>query len=890
MSVIPSHLQVKFSPVARPEAVVSGPNVRFTVLAARLLRLEYSPTGTFEDRPSQVFWYRDQPVPAFDYESNGQQIVIETADLRLHYTISDRGFAPDTLAITLKASGAVWHYGDADPANLRGTARTLDNVDGHTPLAPGLMSRAGWSVVDDSRTLVFDDESWLVPRAAQAGALDLYFFGYGHAYQDCLRDYCRVAGRVPLLPRWALGNWWSRYWSYSEDELLGLMDDFKAHDIPLSVCIVDIDWHIRQTGNHSRGWTGYTWNRDLFPDPTRFVRALHARGLKTALNLHPHEGVHPHEAQYIEMAQRVGIDPASGEPVPFDIANPAFAAPYFEVLHHPEEQRGIDFWWMDWQQGELSLLPGLDPLWWLNHLHFYDLGRNGAHRPFVFSRWGGLGNHRYPIGFSGDTLVTWESLAFQPYFTATAANVNYGWWSHDIGGHYGGVEDPELYTRWVQFGVFSPIMRLHSTDNPFLDRRPWGSGNAAVLRVARDAMQLRHALIPYLYTLSWQNATGDVPPIRPMYYDYPEDEAAYWCPQQYLFGSQLIAAPFMSPIDPDTRLARQVIWLPQGDWIDFASGEYYAGGGWHAVYGRLEDIPLFAKAGAILPLGPKVGWGGIDNPAALDVHIFAGADGRFVLYEDDGNTLAYRDGARTLTEFAHHWQSDHLDVVMGAAQGDAASLPERRTVRLYVHGVADPALISAQIGADDVTCTTRYDADKETLIVEPLDVPVRAGLRLTLSQPQASLLARRNRTREKAVAMLRDFRLITGMKYTLLKHIDDLIADPAALGNFKIDLADSQVRALLELLCEAGEHAVYNTWAPEQVMFWNNRECAGLRYAASTTSPIWLHSYRGDVAVENGDLPRFKTFAPNAGVETNHQRWEARVQYFDFFSVAYRKV
>jgi hypothetical protein len=261
-----------------------------------------------------------------------------------------------------------------------------------------------------------------------------------------------------------------------------------------------------------------------------------------------------------------------------------------------------------------------------------------------------------------------------------------------------------------------------------------------------------------------------------------------------------------------------------------------------------------------------------------------------VLYEDDGETLAYRDGAHVLTAFTQRWQGDQLEFVMGAADGDCGCLPERRTVRLFVHGVADPALISAQIGGDDVTCTTRYDADRETVIVEPLDVPIRAGLRLTLSNPQASLLARRDRTREKAVAMLRAFRLITGTKYTLFKQIDDLIADPAALGHFKIDLADSQVRALLELLCEAGVHAIYNTWAPEQIVFWNNHERAGLRYAASVTSPIWLHSYRGDVDTGGGDLPRFKPFAPNAGIETAHQRWEARVQYFDFFSVGYRKV
>ena len=143
-------------------------------------------------------------------------------------------------------------------------------------------------------------------------------------------------------------------------------------------------------------------------------------------------------------------------------------------------------------KGNPNTLPGLNLLWWINHLHFYDLGRENIKRPFVFSRWGGLGNHRYPIGFSGDTVVTWESLAFQPYFTATAANVGYGWWSHDIGGHMEGIEDAELFARWVQFGVFSPIFRLHSTKNPYMKRRPW-KYDAEIYQVSREAMQLRHA-------------------------------------------------------------------------------------------------------------------------------------------------------------------------------------------------------------------------------------------------------------------------------------------------------------------------------------------------------------------------------------------------------------
>ena len=138
---------------------------------------------------------------------------------------------------------------------------------------------------------------------------------------------------------------------------------------------------------------------------------LHEQGLRTALNLHPAKGIYPHEAQYEEMAEWMGIDPSTQQPIPFDIADPHFMEGYFKILHHSYESpspsgrgargEGVDFWWMDWQQGKKSQVEGLDPLWMLNHLHFHDLGRDGRKRPFVFSRWGGLGNHRYPIGFSG---------------------------------------------------------------------------------------------------------------------------------------------------------------------------------------------------------------------------------------------------------------------------------------------------------------------------------------------------------------------------------------------------------------------------------------------------------------------------------------------------------
>ncbi len=333
--------------------------------------------------------------------------------------------------------------------------------------------------------------------------------------------FAHIAGPVPLLPRWALGNWWSRYWAYTADELLGLMDEFRAHDVPLSVCIVDMDWHITRTGNASRGWTGYTWNRDLFPDPPAFIAALHQQRPENRpqpaprrRRLAPRSAVRGHGRTAGPGSRRPrnpSLSTLPTRPLPTPILN---------CCTIPKKPTAWIFGGWIGSRARCPACRALTRCGGSTICIFMIWGARDRKRPFIFSRWGGLGNHRYPIGFSGDTVVTWDSLAFQPYFTATAANVGYGWWSHDIGGHMGGFEEPELYARWVQFGLFSPILRLHSTNNPFHERRPWGY-DAETARIAGDALRLRHAFIPYLYSMAWRNHTQHLPLVRPMYHDSP---------------------------------------------------------------------------------------------------------------------------------------------------------------------------------------------------------------------------------------------------------------------------------------------------------------------------------------------------------------------------------
>lgn len=887
MQTIPEHFKPEFAPIADSKAIVQAGQARFTVLTPRLIRLEYSPQAAFEDRASQVVWYRRQPVPDFKVTREGSWLTIDTEALHLRYDIERDRFDAQGLTITIKANGTEWRCGDDAPTNLKGTARTLDGVNGAMPLEDGLLSRSGWTVIDDRPSLVFKDDGWLEPCLATPDTQDLYFFGYGSDYAACLDDYYAITGPVPLLPRWALGNWWSRYHEYHQDELIALMEEFKGRQVPLSVCIVDMDWHLTETDTTNEdwpghvwndGWTGYTWNPALFPDPARFTTAIHDLGLRTALNLHPHAGVHPHESQYERVAQRMGIDPASKEPVSFDLADPRFANAYFEELHHPHEEIGIDFWWMDWQQGKQTSLPGLDPLWWLNHLHFHDLGRDGHRRPFVFSRWGGLGNHRYPIGFSGDTFVSWESLAFQPYFTASAANVGYGWWSHDIGGHYGGIEEPELYARWVQFGVFSPIFRLHATKTPFGERRPWGFGDVRVFEASRYAMQLRHRLIPYLYSMSWRYTTTNQALIRPMYQDYPSAEEAYHCPQQYTFGSELIAAPFTSKIDPHTDHSRIGVWLPEGDWYGFFDGAHYESG-WHAIYGRLEDTPVFARAGAIVPLGPEVGWGGVDNPETLDVMVFAGASNRLELFEDDGHSTAFQDGAACITRFEQSWQPQELTFTIAPGEGDTSSIPQSRTWRVHVRGVQAGAQVTVHSDGQPASADGIYDSHTETLTIILSDIPVTTAVSIVLTHNQ-NLLARRDRRKETCLRLIKHMVAEVEIRRALWERIDEIITDTRTLLEYAYYLKPSHLQAFIEVIDRVGFDVIRDTDVPVRVILWNPQQKPGMVYHyTQTLLQFWVGRER--YAYDSGTVPPFKVIMPNTE-DRGYQpaQWQIKADYF----------
>ncbi|MDD3885653.1 MAG: glycoside hydrolase family 31 protein [Victivallaceae bacterium] len=730
---------------------ITLPNVRISIITSRFIRFEWSENGVFEDRQTLSVVNRDLGKVAFKVSKTAAGLVIDTGDVLIELTGDGKKFSAENLKVTFTQRGEkkFWQPGMDDSGNLLGSCRTLDLCDGgekrcdmdHPESCPGepvklcngLISRDGWSLIDDSTRVVIDKNGsgkWVAPRPA-GERQDWYILFYGDDFAAALHDGAEVFGRQPLPPRYTLGYWWSRYWAYSDLEIEELMDGFDHNDIPIDVMVVDMDWHLE-------GWTGYTWDRRYFPDPDGFLKRLHERGVKITLNLHPADGVGKHEERFEEMARAMGLDPAKTDRVKFDITDPVYMDNYFKILHHPEEKRGVDFWWMDWQQGESTAMKGLDTLPWINQLHWEDmLGRRDRKRPLIFSRFGGIGAGRYAIGFSGDTYSTWASLAYQVYFTATAANVLYGYWSHDIGGHLG-VCDPERYVRWTQFGAFSPILRTHTTKTPLGERRPWAFAEPYSLLLAA-AIRRRYEMTPYIYSEMAEATRSGISLCRPLYYFDPSDDECYKHDQEYGFGSGMIVNPVVAPVEPESEEIAQKSYLPAGEWYDTVFGCFESGRRTVEKSYRLEEVPVFVRRGAIVPgtfdcrrLNEKC-W------KNLAVTVYPGESGDYDMYEDDGISTDYRNGGFTFIHMTHRTRGRVRTVGVVHTGKGFDGFEQIRNLEVSLPGCVPPVHVSYnghriprvyRFKDGENTAVWRYDGAECRIVVRMPGVDIDAGAEL----------------------------------------------------------------------------------------------------------------------------------------------------------------
>lgn len=735
---------------AAPQNPLVVGHARFSVLTPNCIRLEYSPANRFVDAPSLFAANRSARFNGFKLQKSGRKITLDTGAIQLSYLDDGAPFSARNLSATIRGDAAfgtrVWTPGLRNTGNLGGTIRTLDTISGPVDLGQGVLSRDGWFLLDDSRSALLTG-NWVSARPRDAGS-DAYLFGYGSNYRAALKSLTAVGGKVPLPRRNLLGAWYSRFWAYSSEDFRKIVQEYRQHDFPLDNMVLDMDWH-------RDGWTGWSWNRKLIPDPAQLMRELHAAGLQTTLNLHPADSVAPGEDAYADFMRALGR-PADNKTVPFDAADRRQMDALRTQVLAPLKNAGVDFWWLDWQQTpQTRSIPELSNTWWLNELLTRDTSAGGR-RGVSFSRWAGWGDHRHPIHFSGDADTGWNMLAFEVPFTSIAGNVGCFFWSHDIGGHVGG-RNEESYTRWCQFGALSAALRSHSSRDASTDRRPWNYP-AWAENSMRISFHLRSELFPTIYSSTAQSARDSVPLTRPLYIDYPGDEAAYHNGQEYLFGDNLLVAPIASPGVGPGRVAHQSVYFPHGTWFNTFSGERFAGGTEALCAADIDEFPLFARGGAPILMQPYTPRMTSTPVSTLRVRVFPGASGQSrtsQLYEDDGDSTAYERGAFALTDVRYTRRGNSVEILVAPTRGAFRGQLPRRALRIEL-----PATLRATSAtAGGVALRTAYDSGTRTNIIT---LPARAigqatRLRISVADADFETLRRKAQARRMKSLTGRDF-------------------------------------------------------------------------------------------------------------------------------------
>lgn len=687
---------------AENRPVVIG-NSRFTFITDNLVRMEYAWDQKFLDDSTYFAVVRHAADVAVSVAREGRTYVLTTPAMRIEYDDDGLPFGQNNLRVSFEMDGRrrTWCMTDEQSGNLKGAVTTVDAVGAPIPRQDGLLSRDGWFLINDTGTDVYRN-GWLAPRDRDH-VQDLYLFVYGRDYKAALRSLKAVSGPVPMTRRYVHGAWYCRWWPYTADDYRDLVRGYHEHGFPLDIVVFDMDWHRKDAAvglSHAftRGWTGYSWNRELIPDPGALLRELRAQDIYVTLNDHPHDGIRPHEDMYADFMRRgLGRDPDRDPVPPFDAGDRRYMDAFMKYAHGESDSLGVAFWWLDWQQDyAYPVVRGTTTrhVPWLNEL-YYNYSQRDNLRGQGFSRWGGWGDHRHPIQFSGDAVGNWDMLDFEVRLTTTSGNAGCFFWAHDIGGFYGG-KDRELYTRWTQFGLLNSSLRIHSVVGEDMDRRPWLWGEreeAAMRRVYR----LRSCLMPYIYTSVRQCHTDMLPLNRGLYIEYPEAEEAYVREGQFLFGDLLLGAPVTRPGEGEDKVVHQEVWFPGGnDWYSLFTGRCYEGGQTLVVDCPLEESPVFVKGGWPLPLQPyreRMASAPLDT---LVVRCYPGAEGSdhtYTLYEDDGTTLDYTRGRYATTPLRYRRSGGQVRVSIAPAAGSYEGQPQRRAYRIELPGVAAGATV-----------------------------------------------------------------------------------------------------------------------------------------------------------------------------------------------------
>lgn len=688
--------------------VFQGKYYRITVLTERLIRLEYSTNSIFEDHLTELVVNRNFPIPEFQVKETDKLLIITTKYFSLTYKKNmpfkgSRINPASNLKVELLSVDKSWYYGHPEIRNYGGIKPSFNS---EFKTLKGLYSIDGFSSIDDSKTKVMLENGMYQERTNKLNNIDIYLFMYRNDFELALKDYFLLTGFPVLPPKYAFGVWWSREYKYSDQELIKLVEKFKEKDIPISVLLLDKYWHQRVLEDGKIDTSKYVFNDDYIKNYKELINYMNSNNINLGLNIELDTG--------IKYTNKFGDDIL----VPYNVLDLNFIRLLISNIVFKYRELGINVLWVDYRKNikDLAILN--------KYMNMYNDIRE--ERQVTLSRGAVVAPHRNSIIYTGRTKVGYETLSRLPYYTSRAANIGVSWISHDIGGYNGGVEDDDLYIRYVQLGVFSPILRFHAGPSKFYRKEPWNR-SISTYHIVKDYLNLRHKLIPYIYSEGYKYSCNAIPLIKPLYYTNKEiyDEPQFL--SEYYFGSQILISPITKARDYMIKRAIHKFFLPDGIWYDFRTGKKYIGNKEYIGLYKKEEYPVFVKAGGIIPLYPDSNF---NNLSELNIMIFPSRNNSYELYEDDGRTYSYKQGYYLLSSINYIYSNSEVNFTIKPVSGISNIVPQYRKYRLLFRNTSLPNQIICKLNNNDIDFT--YEVIDNDLIIILNDVNTLQELSIRL--------------------------------------------------------------------------------------------------------------------------------------------------------------
>ena len=689
------------------QATIAGKHYRFTVLTESLIRLEYSDAGEFEDKPSERVWYRNLSRPEFYVQSDSKTLQIKTKYFLLTYQKESKFSAnpinpTSNLRINIAGSEKIWYYKHPEVRNYMSPCGEFDK-NNELARIKGMYSIDGFTSIDDSNTLVFNEDGTLTKR--KNNNIDIYIFIYGYHFYQCLNDYYKITGYPHLVPRYALGIWWYKDDTYNDYTLSKLLNNFQSKKIPLSVLVLNNSWHIDSFEKYSNLKTSFTFDNNRFKEPSKMISYLHRNKIHLGLTLNTTESIKKCEQLYQTAIKYIKVD-KKGE-IPFNVFDNVFLDIYFKIFVHSITNLDVDFFKLEAKDSTTQF--------YLNHYHTLDAKAINNKRPLILTHDSYIAPHRYPVISTGYSKVGWDSLIRMCEYNINLANRGITWATHAYGGFTDGIEESELYLRYIQLATFSPIFSICSTRGKYYKREPW-KWDYHTFVIARDFMMFRQKLVPYLYTEGFKFTSQGIPLIEPVFYKYSglyDDEIYH---REYFLGSQLFVCPILSKKEEIMKRAIHRFFLPDGIWYDIYSGKKFMGNKKYVLFYSDEVYPVFARAGSIIPFGTNENINDVGNPTNLEIAFFPGASNRYILYEDDGISEQYKTNNSFQTDIEYKYLPNNYEIIIKPKEGNTAINNPTRNYKIVLKNVRDTVEVKADVNLKEIPYA-KY-ADGNDLVIE----------------------------------------------------------------------------------------------------------------------------------------------------------------------------